>query len=87
MANNRLYPFWNDLEEGLKTGNPQNETKNEGAPIFELLYADKLKLKEFLDAMGESKWETSSSFQKYLIFQITNHFAMLEELEEPCRCK
>ena len=26
MANNRLYPFWNDLETALKTGKPQNET-------------------------------------------------------------
>jgi hypothetical protein len=52
MANNRLYPFWNDLEEGLKTGKPQNEVKTGGAPIFELLYADQAKLKEFLQAMA-----------------------------------
>ena len=32
MSNNRLYPFWNNLEEGLKTGKPQNETKNGGKP-------------------------------------------------------
>ena len=52
MANNRLYPFWNDLEEGLKTGKPQNETKKGGAPVFEALYADDQKLREFLKAMG-----------------------------------
>jgi len=52
MANNRLYPFWNDLEEGLKTGKPQNETKTDGVPIFEALYADEQKLREFLKAMG-----------------------------------
>jgi len=52
MANNRLYPFWSDLEEGLKTGQPQNETKTGSAPIFEALYADPHKLKEFLKAMG-----------------------------------
>jgi precorrin-6B methylase 2 len=52
MSNNRLYPFWNTLEEGLKTGAPQNETKSGGAPIFEALYADDLKLREFLKAMG-----------------------------------
>ena len=28
MSNNRLYPFWHHLEEGLKTGLPQSETKN-----------------------------------------------------------
>lgn len=52
MSNNRLYPFWNDLEEGLKTGKPQNETKTGGAPIFEALYADQQKLREFIRAMG-----------------------------------
>ncbi len=52
MANNRLYPFWNNLEEGLKTGKPQNETKTGEAPIFEALYADQSRLREFLKAMG-----------------------------------
>jgi hypothetical protein len=28
MANNRLYPFWNNLEDALKTGLPQNEVKH-----------------------------------------------------------
>src|SRR5262249_55809847 len=28
MCNDRLYPFWNDLEAGLKTGQPQNEIKH-----------------------------------------------------------
>lgn len=52
MSNNRLYPFWNNLEEGLKTGKPQNETKTGGAPVFEALYANESKLREFLNAMG-----------------------------------
>ncbi len=52
MCNNRLYPFWNDLEDGLKTGLPQNETKNGGKPVFEAVYADPKKLREFVGAMG-----------------------------------
>jgi len=52
MCNNRLYPFWSDFEEGLKTGLPQNETKTGGKPIFEELYANEEKLREFLKAMG-----------------------------------
>ncbi|WP_242156870.1 acetylserotonin O-methyltransferase [Aestuariivivens sediminis] len=52
MANNRLYPFWNDLEEGLVTGNPQNETKEGGKPVFEAIYANEDSLKEFIHAMG-----------------------------------
>ena len=52
MANNRLYPFWNDLEEGLKTGKPQNELKTGGGSIFEKLYSDPNQLEEFLAAMA-----------------------------------
>ncbi|MEX6690699.1 methyltransferase [Danxiaibacter flavus] len=51
MCNNRLFPFWNDLEEGLKTGLPQNEAKIHGAGIFEKLYEDESKLEEFMGAM------------------------------------
>lgn len=52
MSNNRLYPFWNDLEEALKTGKPQNETKNGGKPIFEAIYANEDSLREFIHGMG-----------------------------------
>lgn len=52
MANNRLYPFWNDLEECLKTGKPQNETKNGGKPMFEAIYANEDRLREFIHGMG-----------------------------------
>jgi hypothetical protein len=34
MANARLYRFWADLTEGLKTGKPQNEAKHSGEPMF-----------------------------------------------------
>lgn len=52
MANNRLYPFWNDLEESLKTGKPQNESKNGGKPLFEAIYSNPVRLREFVHAMG-----------------------------------
>ncbi|WP_228853461.1 acetylserotonin O-methyltransferase [Aegicerativicinus sediminis] len=52
MSNNRLYPFWNDLETCLKTGQPQNETKNGGAPLFEAIYANEDRLREFIHGMG-----------------------------------
>ncbi|WP_115461156.1 methyltransferase [Winogradskyella aurantiaca] len=52
MSNNRLYPFWNDLETCLKTGEPQNESKNGSKPLFEALYADEDRLKEFIHGMG-----------------------------------
>ncbi|UKM66541.1 acetylserotonin O-methyltransferase [Flavobacteriaceae bacterium GSB9] len=52
MSNNRLYPFWNDLETCLKTGKPQNETKNGGKPVFEAIYAHEDRLREFIHGMG-----------------------------------
>jgi hypothetical protein len=48
MANSRLYHFWGDLTEGLRTGRPQNETKNTGTWMFEELYRDPVRLEEFL---------------------------------------
>lgn len=52
MANNRLYPFWNYLEEGLKTGKPQNEVRDGRKPLFEEIYADRDKTREFVNAMA-----------------------------------
>ena len=51
MANHRLYPFWGHLTEALRTGQPQNETKGGGPAVFETLYADPARLREFLAAM------------------------------------
>lgn len=51
MANHRLYGFWGRLTEGLRTGLPQNELRDGGAGLFETLYADPARLKEFLRAM------------------------------------
>ncbi|MEO1003249.1 MAG: methyltransferase [Cyanobacteria bacterium J06638_7] len=51
MANHRLYPFWAHLTEALRTGQPQNELKGGGAGVFETIYADPVRLKEFLEAM------------------------------------
>ena len=52
MSNNRLYPFWNNLEDALKTGKPQNETKDGGKSLFEAIYADENRLREFIHGMG-----------------------------------
>jgi hypothetical protein len=51
MANHRLYKFWGNLTEGLRTGEPQNEVKGGGPGLFEALYADPARLKQFLAAM------------------------------------
>ena len=51
MINHRSYGHWNNLTEGLRTGLPQNEVRGGGAPVFEAIYADPARLKEFLRSM------------------------------------
>ncbi len=51
MANHRLYPFWGHLTEALRTGQPQNEVRDGSPALFETLYADPARLKQFLAAM------------------------------------
>jgi O-methyltransferase domain/Dimerisation domain len=53
MANARLYGFWGRLTEGLRTGLPQNEIRDDCASEpFAKLYADPARLKGFLAAMS-----------------------------------
>ena len=51
MANHRLYPFWAHLTTALRTGQPQNELRTGEPGLFEVLYADPARLREFLAAM------------------------------------
>jgi len=51
MLNSRLFGFWNGLGTALKTGQPQNETRHGGKPVFEAIYSNQASLGEFLDAM------------------------------------
>ena len=52
MMNARLFGYWNGLTEALQTGQPQNEVKHTGAPMFEALYADPDRLEQFMRAMS-----------------------------------
>jgi hypothetical protein len=51
MCNARLFRFWGDLGEALKTGKPQNEVKHGGKSMFETLYANPTGLEQFMNAM------------------------------------
>jgi hypothetical protein len=51
MLNARLFKFWNDLPEALRTGRPQNEVKHGQKGIFEELYSDLPRLEQFMGAM------------------------------------
>lgn len=50
MCNARLYAFWNNLTEGLRTGEPQNEARM-GGNLFDMIYNDDQGLRQFLSAM------------------------------------
>ncbi|MCF0072948.1 acetylserotonin O-methyltransferase [Dyadobacter sp. CY261] len=51
MLNNRLYGFWGTLEEGLRTGKPQNEAK-QGENLFDAIYKSPEQLENFMNAMS-----------------------------------
>ena len=66
MANDRLYPFWGSLTEGLRTGLPQNEMKTGGAGLFESIYGNPERLRLFLGAMtGLSMGASEAIAQKF----------------------
>jgi O-methyltransferase domain/Dimerisation domain len=58
MVNVRQYGPWGSLTEALRTGLPQNEAKN-GENTFEVLYADPVKLAQFVRAMTEGNTESA----------------------------
>jgi precorrin-6B methylase 2 len=69
MCNNRLYKFWNDLDEGLKTGLPQNELKHSNSKNqFEDFYSNPESLAEFLQAMSGIQMGAFISFAKQFDF-------------------
>lgn len=51
MLNARLFKFWNDLPEALRTGRPQNEIKHGQKGMFEELYSNLPRLEQFMGAM------------------------------------
>ena len=54
MLNARLFGFWNNLTEGLRTGEPQNEAKTGAGNLFEAIYNDPGLLRGFARAMTAS---------------------------------
>lgn len=53
LMNARSYGFWNNLTQALRTGQQQNEAKDDGdASPFESIYAEPAGLKNFLSAMS-----------------------------------
>ncbi|RLD49539.1 MAG: methyltransferase [Bacteroidetes bacterium] len=72
MANNRLYPFWNFLEEGLRRGTPQNEIRTGEASLFEKIYSDIDKTREFVNAMSGAQAGNFIAFATQFDFSTYN---------------
>ena len=51
MLNARLFKFWHDLPDALRTGKPQNEIKHGQKGMFEELYEELPRLEQFMGAM------------------------------------
>jgi hypothetical protein len=68
MASARLYRFWGDLAEGLRTGTAQNEIKHTGAPMFDELYSQPERLEQFMDAMSGISAENFQAFAEKFNF-------------------
>jgi hypothetical protein len=66
MLNARLYRFWHDLPEALRTGKPQNEVRHSQKAMFEELYADLPRLEQFMGAMrGISRLNFETFAEKF----------------------
>ncbi len=68
MCNNRIYRFWGDLEEALRTGKPQNEVKTGEKPVFEMLYSDPDRMREFIMAMAGIQMGNFAKFAREFNF-------------------
>jgi precorrin-6B methylase 2 len=68
MANARLYRFWGNLTEGLRTGQPQNEVRETGTPMFTELYRDPLRLEQFMHAMTGLSLQNFEAFARKFDF-------------------
>ena len=66
MAGRRLYRFWNDLGVALTSGQPQSEVKHQEKRLFDEIFQDQSKLKEFCAAMtGLSRYNFMMFTDRY----------------------
>ena len=68
MLNARLFRYWADLTEALKTGKPQSESKYNEESIFEALYKDQGHLEGFLSAMRGLSYGNFKAFAEKFDF-------------------
>ncbi len=69
MCNDRLYKFWGSLEDGLRTGQPQNEVKHTDRNEFEAFYEDPNRLVQFMEAMAGIQMGAFVTFARIFDFK------------------
>ena len=75
MANDRLYPFWGDLNTALRTGQQQNEAKT-GDDFFGALYSDPARSQRFVNAMAGVQMGAFMAFAQN--FERAKHKTLLD---------
>jgi hypothetical protein len=68
MMNARLYRFWDNLGEALRTGEAQTEAKHSGRNLFETLYNDPTSLEGFLMGMQGASLPNMHAFAERFDF-------------------
>ena len=76
MVNDREYRFWGDLEEGLRTGKPQNEIKTTGKESFAAIYEEAERLRQFTEAMSSIQIGAFVAFAER--FDFSQHRLLLD---------
>ncbi|MFH1725420.1 MAG: methyltransferase [Elusimicrobiota bacterium] len=76
-ANDRLWEFWGRFEEALRTGLPQNETREGGGWILDVIYAQPTKRDVFLKAMIGLSAGSSMAVARSFDFRAVKRFCDL----------
>jgi SAM-dependent methyltransferase len=69
MAGNRLYGFWDHLGEALRSGEAQSEAKQHKRPLFDEIFSNPAKLREFAAAMSGLSRHNFTAFSAKFPFQ------------------
>ncbi len=83
MCNARLYANWGSLTEALRTGKPQNASKDGGSP-FDSLYHDDASLREFLQAMSGVSLASARAMAQKFPWQNYNSFIDIGAAQGAC---
>jgi hypothetical protein len=76
MSNDRLYRFWADLEESLRTGEAQSEIKTARKDGFTAIYENPGRLRQFTEAMSSIQMGAFVAFAQR--FNFSKHKLMVD---------